>query len=384
MAETHNAILLVNEDGSLTEYGNTSGNGIPKQHSQISVDSTATVGYTPVTKTVTVNAGDGVLSAVSSDTSVCTVSLEGNVVTITGVAHGEAIVTVTISETANYYGANASIVVTNTMAKIVSFANGTDEEINAMLDAYYNDNITWEQMGWNIGDTRLMHFNEMDAPSPQASGSKWAAQDIVTVIVAHDLEDLAEPINGHTKACITRHVREVLNNNTNAGDQNGHIYVNGDSSLDMTFTKWANLYMRTYLNSTVFDAISSSALKSAIKPTKHYRHTNYNTADDEQVIDTLFVPSYPNIYGTESYTYYTPTTHTEGTQWPYYQTSSNRIKYGNNNGVSNGVAQHWWNGSASSYYNSGGGYLWCLVSASGSSSANYGNAAYALAPAFSM
>lgn len=384
MADTHNAILLVNEDGSLTEYGNTSGDGIPKQRSQISVDSTATVGYTPVTKTVTVNAGDGTLSAVSSDTSVCTVSLEGNVVTITGVAHGEAIVTITISETANYYGASASIVVTNTMAKIVSFANGTDEEIKAMLDAYYNDEISWEEMGWNVGDSRLSHLDEMDAPSPQASGSKWAAQDITIVIVDHDIEDLTEPINGHTKACITVHTREVMNNNTSGNNQDGHIYVNGDSSLDTTFTKWLNLYMRTYLNSTVFDAIPSGDFKSAIRPTKHYRHTNYNTVDDEQVTDTLFVPSYPNIYGTASYDYYVPTTHTEGTQWSYYKTSSNRIKYGNNNGVSNGAAQYWWDGSPSSYYGSSSGYHWCAVNGGGGSSYLRGNHADGLTFAFSM
>lgn len=266
--------------------------------------------------------------------------------------------------------------------EIVPFATGTDAQIKAMLDAYYADEITWAEMGWNVGDTRTISLNSMAAPNPNSSGT-WAAQDITVAIVAHDHHDLETPINGHTKACITTQVREVLNDNSSSANQAGHIYVNGDSSNDMTFTKWANLYMRTYLNSTVLGAIPSGDFKSAIKSIKHYCHTNYNTADDEQVTDILFLPSYPEIFGTESFTYYTPTTHTEGTQWPYYQTSSNRIKYGNNNGVSNGVAQNWWNGSASSYTSSNG-YFLCGVLTSGSFDYFSGVYALGLAPAWCM
>jgi hypothetical protein len=81
----------------------------------------------------------------------------------------------------------------------------------------------------------------------------------------------------------------------------------------------------------VLGAIPSGNFKSAIKQSKHYRHTAYNTSTSEEVTDTLFLPSYPEIFGTASYSNYTPTSPVEGTQFKYYETQSNRIKYGNNN-----------------------------------------------------
>jgi len=264
--------------------------------------------------------------------------------------------------------------------KIVSFTDGTDAEIKAMLDAYYADKLTWEDMGWAVGDTRLIHLDAMQAPNPNSSQT-WAAQDITVVIVDHDHTDLATPINGHDKACITVQTREVLSG-TSAGSA-GTIYVNGDSSYDMSFTKWSNLYMRTYMNDKVLGAFPTD-FKSAIKTSKHNRHTAYNTSASEVVNDNLFLPSYPEIYGTVSYSYYTVTSPVEGTQFAYYTTSANRIKYGNNNGSSNSTAQSWWQGSASNYFDSSGGYRWYIVLADGSFRHVSGNFAFGLAPAFAM
>lgn len=56
---------------------------------------------TPGTITVTRD-GDGAVSAVSSDTAVCTVAVESTTVTVTAVADGEATVTVTVGEGTNY------------------------------------------------------------------------------------------------------------------------------------------------------------------------------------------------------------------------------------------------------------------------------------------
>jgi len=263
------------------------------------------------------------------------------------------------------------------------FATATDAQIAEALQKHYLDEVDLSQAeGWEVGATRLIHLNAMQAPNPQSSNT-WAAQDITIVIVDHDHTDLATAINGHNKACITVQTREVMNNCQAAYNDAGHIYVNGDSSYDMTFTKWSNLYMRTYLNNIVLNAFPST-FKSAIKDSKHYRHTNYNTADSEEVTDTLFLPSYPEIFGTVSYSNYVATNPVEGTQFEYYQTSTNRIKYGNNNGSSNSVAQYWWNGSASSYYDSSYGYIWCRVGTDGAAGANYGNSARGLAPAWAM
>ena len=164
--------------------------------------------------------------------------------------------------------------------KIVPFASGTDAEIKAMLDAYYANELTWEDMGWAVGDTRTIHLNAMTAPNPNGENT-WAAQDITVVIVAHDHTDLETPINKYTKGCITVQCREVLNNNSVGYNTNGHIYINGDSSKDTIFTKWANLYMRTYINDIVWDAFPNGDFKSSIKASKHNRHTTYKSSTSE-------------------------------------------------------------------------------------------------------
>ena len=55
--------------------------------------------------------------------------------------------------------------------------------------------------------------------------------------------------------------------------------------------------MRTFLNSNVYNAFQSD-FKSMIKASKHYRHTEYDTSTSEQVTDNIFLPSYPEVFGT--------------------------------------------------------------------------------------
>ena len=268
---------------------------------------------------------------------------------------------------------------------IPTFANATDEELSDMLAKHYANEIDLSTLnGWEVGATRLIHLDAMQAPNPNSSNT-WPGQDITVVIVAHNHTDLATPINGHTKAALTVQTREVLNNCTDAYNDAGHIYINGDSSYDTTFTKWSNLYMRTFLNSNVYNAFQSD-FKSMIKASKHYRHTEYDTSASEQVTDNIFLPSYPEIFGTISENYYTDTDPVEGTQFEYYASldTTNKIKYGNNNGVANGTKQYWWNGSPCSYYDSSIGYLWCLVNDEGDVNFNLGSYNNGLAPAFAM
>ena len=273
--------------------------------------------------------------------------------------------------------------------KIVSFTDGTDDEISAMLDAYYNDEITWAEMGWAVGDTRKIHLNSFDCPNPFSSYSV-AAQEITVVIVAHDHTPLATSINGHTNACITVNFRETLGSDSYNG-KDGSMYLDGNSAKDTSFTKWSNLYARTYINSTLLDAFSYStdkgsgtSFKSLIKQSKHYRHTAYNTTESEEVTDTLFFPSYPEIFGTATYSYYKATNPIEGTQFEYYTNSSNRIKHNNNNGSPMSRASYWWQGSCASYYSSTNGYFWCGVTIGGASDCYNGASASSLAPAWAM
>ena len=275
-------------------------------------------------------------------------------------------------------GTGNTVIIPSTV--VTPFSTASWDEIESMIAAYYDGTIADLSAYWSVGDTKTISLSAMQAPSPNSS-STWVAQDITITILDFNHTDLATPINGHTKSAITLQTREVLSG-TGTGTA-GTIYVNGDSSNDTTFTKWSDLYMRTYLNDKVWGAFPSE-VKSLIKPSKHYRHTGYNTSGSEEVTDNLFLPSYPEIFGTASFRDYVATSPVEGTQFEYYTNTTNRIKYSNNNGTAGSSAQNWWEGSASSNYASYNGYTWCRVGTSGSADWGTGNAAFGLAPAFAM
>lgn len=274
----------------------------------------------------------------------------------------------------------ATVICEPSISEVPSFSSCTDAELEQVLNAHYADMIDISDY-WAVGDTRTIHLDSFSAPNPNSS-STWLAQDIVVTIVAINHTDLATPINGHTKAAITVQTRELLSG-TSAGSA-GLMYIDGSSSYDTSFKKWGYpLYMRTYLNDKVWGAFPST-FKATIKPSTHYRHTTYNGTESEQVTDNLFLPSYPEIFGTESYFSYAATNPVEGTQFEYYTTSTNRIKRPNNNGVRSGSATYWWNGSASSYYDSDYYYRWCRVATDGSANYASGDTSAALAPAWAM
>lgn len=94
---------------------NLPGSGSTKQESSITPSSDS-VSLTTASPSATVNltvVGDGELSATSQDTSVATVSLSGTTLTITGIATGDTTVTVSITETDNYYGTSVDITVSS-------------------------------------------------------------------------------------------------------------------------------------------------------------------------------------------------------------------------------------------------------------------------------
>lgn len=271
--------------------------------------------------------------------------------------------------------------------KIVTFADGTDEEIAAMLDAHYAGDINISDY-WSVGDTRKIHLNSLSF----ADGSKtrgWSEQDITIVITEMNYSNLATSINGKTKAAITCQTREMINN--------GAITFNLTNSyiMDTSQAHWSNVGMRSFLNGTFLNNAMPSGIKSMIKPITHTvlatrgcSGTGHNATPanrtTENVTDTIFLPTYTEIFGNVAYNSYlsgeTPNSE-EGTQWAYFQTQANVTKYINDNGSPSGSSFYWWEGSpATSYYGEGGGYCWC-VAGWGDYNTSY---PFYLAPAFAM
>lgn len=291
-----------------------------------------------------------------------------------------------------------SSVITKKIAflEIVTFADGTDAQIKAMLDAHYNGEIDIADY-WTVGNTRKISLNAITVSD--GGNRSWAAQDITIVITAMKQHDLATPINGITKAAITCQTRECVNNLTAASNTNGHISwdMTRAEVTDNTKVHWSGIALRTFCNGDFLTTAMPTGIRNMIKPvsrtvlkTRGYSGAGSDSTVDkttETVTDSIFLPTYPEIFGNTAYDYYmskTTPAGEEGTQWKYYETASNRIKYGNNNGAPNSKAQYWWNGSPSTLYAFSDGYYWCRVDTDGSAGNSIGNYADGFAPAFAL
>ena len=105
--------------------------------------------------TVTVTrAGDGAISAVSSNTSYATASVSGNVVTITGVASGSTTITVSVAEGTNYLApTDETVSVAVQFGPSSTLNDNSWETISQVAQAGEGD------LYWDIGDVKMIELN---------------------------------------------------------------------------------------------------------------------------------------------------------------------------------------------------------------------------------
>ena len=255
----------------------------------------------------------------------------------------------TVNTTVQINEFNITINKTLSFLTIVTFSDGTDEEILAMVQAHYDDKIKLSDY-WAIGDTRTVTLSAMSATYV---GESHSSQDVQLTIIDFDHDDLVTPINGKTKAAISVQLKNCLNtkgymnsSNTNSGG-------------------WEESARRKWCNDIFYNAIPS-ILRNGIKQVIKKNYKVYNSNNITTTSDYCFLLSETEIFGEKKYSIDS----TEGTQYEYYKTSSNRIKQ-----VS-GSNYYWWerspNGSTSS--------LFCFVDSGGSAGCYYASDARGLAP----
>ena len=140
-------------DGSTT--AKTVSWSIGKAAGSLSINKTTmTLNGTTKTSTIAVTrAGDGAITATSSKTSVATVSVSGATVTVTGVAYGNATITIKVAAGTNYTApTNKTCAVTVNIFNATLNSN-TWEQIKAASDAGEGANF------WAVGDTKTITIN---------------------------------------------------------------------------------------------------------------------------------------------------------------------------------------------------------------------------------
>lgn len=204
--------------------------------------------------------------------------------------------------------------------KIVTFADGTDAEIEKMIEAHYAGKINISDY-WAVGDKRTIHHNAMDATGVNES---HRANDYAYVIIGIEHDDLVTAINGKTKAAITIQTERMLyldttteyNASYNASHECG--YINGSSTNS---GGWEDCVRRTWCNN-VYKKCLPTYIQNMMKQVKKLTSAGSRSSTIKISNDYAFLLSEIEIFGS--------TTHSfagEGKQYQYFKNATaNRYK----------------------------------------------------------
>lgn len=236
--------------------------------------------------------------------------------------------------------------------EIVSWADGTDEQIAALLAAADEGRVDLERdCGWQVGDKRTVQLSPMTA---EGVGESHIAQT-VELVLSH---------KGATGG-ITRADGKPIHFQVDQVDSLKETgYMNKSSTNDGS---WDGCARRTWCNEVYYKAIPE-ALRSIFKKMKVTTAETYNGVTTKESEDFFALRAEKEIFGKRTNSNAAEEAVLEQIEW--YATSANRKKN------VNGSAYYWWERSP---YSSGATHF-CYVSSSGSANNTGASTAYGLAP----
>lgn len=242
--------------------------------------------------------------------------------------------------------------------EIVSWANGTDEQIVAMVNAADNGLINLADY-WSVGDERQVTLSAMSATGV---GESHTEQTVTFVLMNSGGKTLANPTaSGRTECSFIVGMKNGLANGT-TGE---YGYMN---SSDTNSGGWESSERRTWCNSVFRNAIPST-LRDIFK--QHLNVTaNGSSSGTTTSTDYFALPAEKEVFG--SNTYANSTAESGLSQFEYYKTAANRIKKQGDNGSAN----NWWERSP----RSGNSRYFCFVDSDGSAYDYIASNAFLLAP----
>lgn len=240
--------------------------------------------------------------------------------------------------------------------EIVSWADGTDEQIAALVAAADAGQIDLEtDAGWKVGDTRTVSLSAM-GKSGTYNNVTWnvneshIAQDVEFVLMNKG----GKTLNDGTECHFIVGMKNCLNP---AGHMNSTRIINGG---------WESCARRTWCNGAFYQAIPS-ALRSIFKQFKNVTATGTGSNSTTST-DYFALPSEKEVFGSVSHA--NSSAESSNSQFTWYATSANRIKR-----VS-GSTYGWWERSPAASHSDS----FCEVDASGITSYGFANFNYGLSP----
>jgi hypothetical protein len=319
-------------------------------------------------KTVTVSGNTGTVSVSTSDSAMATASISGSTITITSPSEksGSATITVSVAEATNYKSTSKTIAVTCDFLQLVSWSTGTDDQIKAMVDAYYAGNATLADIKsvWKVGDVRTASLSAMSATGV---GESHAAQSVQIAILDFDHDTLTTATGGKTKALVSLEQKDCFNTSSLGSGNSENGYMN---SSNTNSGGWTSCARRTWCNS-VYKAALPTYIQNLIKPVNKLTSAGSQSSTINTTSDSVWLPSEIEIFGSTTYSYAG-----EGSQYTYYQTTSNRYK--KPAWTSSYSSNAWWERSP----HSSGSNDFCSVGKGGAAGLSIASDACGLAPGF--
>ena len=253
---------------------------------------------------------------------------------------------------------------------LVSWTTGTNDEITAMVNAYYDGKLSLDEIKsvWSLGDRRSVDLSAMTATGV---GESHRAQTVEMEILDFDHDTLTTPVGSVTKALITVDMKNCLRDanvtDTDGGNNTENGYIN---SKNTNAGGWTSCTRRTWCNNVFYNALPSY-FKSLVKPVDKLTSAGNQSDIINTDSDYCFLLSEIEIFGSVS-----QSKAGEGSQYAWFANATAN-KYKLPKWSSSSVSGGWWERSP----RGSGSNAFCLVGSGGYADLDSVSSARGLAPA---
>lgn len=325
--------------------------------------SSVTLNISSLTENVAVTrAGDGVISATSSNTATARVEVSGTSVKITGLKAGTAKITVKVAAGTNHTAPSDKTINVTVSLPDTSLANNTPDIIAAAAKSGQAANY------WSVGDKVGIAVNG-------SFGGLSYNNTVYAFILGFNHNSSVEGGNSiHFQFGKTAAGVDIAFVNSYGSTSTGFCMNTSNTNSG----GWNNSYMRKTICPAFLAALPKAWQNIIAACTKYSDNTGggSNTASYVTATsDKIWLLSEMEVQGTRSYANSAEANYQK--QYDYYRNGNSKVKYQHTATTS---ACYWWLRSV----NAGSTSHFCLVSTDGSANRNSAYASYGFAPGFKV
>lgn len=325
--------------------------------------SSVTLNISSLTESVAVTrAGDGVISATSSNTATARVEVSGTSVKITGLKAGTAKITVKVAAGTNHTAPSDKTINVTISLPDTSLANNTPDIIAAAAKSGQAANY------WSVGDKVGIAVNG-------SFGGLSYNNTVYAFILGFNHNSSVEGGNSiHFQFGKTAAGVDIAFVNSYGSTSTGFCMNTSNTNSG----GWNNSYMRKTICPAFLAALPKAWQNIIAACTKYSDNTGggSNTASYVTATsDKIWLLSEMEVQGTRSYANSAEANYQK--QYDYYRNGNSKVKYQHTATTS---ACHWWLRSV----HASSAHLFCLVGTDGSANSSYAYRSYGFAPGFKV